>query len=229
VKKRVEVAFVLAAGRGERLRPLTDKIPKPLLPYRGKPLLDHILDSLQSLQLKRVVLNAWHLKDHVIDWANERKGAYPFEIFVSQEEDLLGTAGGLKKALPLIGSDPFLMLNGDCLWKGDIEGFCDRTDDSQHTWWLTSVQRDQTVVGVKNRSIVQIGQLYKSMEPEQTGCFTGIQLIQKIDGSKLPTKGCIIRNYLIPELERKNVRVGADFQGLTSWTDIGTVERYQAL
>jgi NDP-sugar pyrophosphorylase family protein len=231
MKKPVEVAFILAAGRGERLKPLTDRMPKPLLPYRGRPLLDHILESLSVLPLKRVVLNAWHLKDYLVDWAQERKGKYPFEILVSVENELLGTAGGIKRALPLIAAESFLMLNGDCLWKGDILGFCDRAAQTKHSsvWWLTSVQRDQTVVGVKNESIVQLGNIWKQSEPEQAGCFTGIQFVNRLDISRLPDRGDSLRNYWIPLLDNQTATLGADFQGLTFWTDIGTVERYQAL
>lgn len=229
--KPVDVAFILAAGRGERLRPLTDKIPKPLLPYRDRPLLDHILDALKPLKLKRVVFNAWHLREQVQEWAEERSGKFDFEILLSLEDELLGTAGGLKKAMPLIQSKEFLMLNGDCLWKGDIEGFCEKAQLSgaTSTWWLTSVQRDQTVIGVRDPEVVQIGSLWKKAEPEQTGCFTGIQWIQNLEVEKLPRKGCILRSFLIPQLDQKALRLNADFQNLSSWTDIGTVERYQQL
>ncbi|MDB5038317.1 MAG: nucleotidyl transferase [Bacteriovoracaceae bacterium] len=228
---RVDTAFILAAGRGERLKPLTDRMPKPLLPYRGKPLLDHILESLSPLKLKRVILNAWHLREHIVEYAEERKGKVPFELKVSTEEELLGTGGGLKKAFPLIDSRNFLMLNGDCLWKGDIEAFVDRalSADSLSTWWLTAVHREQTICGVKNGELVQIGNLWKAKEPEQTGCFTGIQLVQNLDPKKLPDKGDIVRNFWIPQLDQRAAVVRADFQGLTSWTDIGTVERYQSL
>ena len=227
----IKSAFVLAAGRGERLRPLTDKTPKPLLPVQGKPMLDHILGNLLPLKLERVVLNAWHLKEQIVEYAKSRASMFSFEIVVSEENELLGTGGGLKQAWPMLKGAPFLMVNGDCLWKGDIEGFVKRAlaRKAAATWWLTDEQKDQTSISVSRNEIIHIGKLWSANGTEERrGCYTGIQVVRELMPDKLPDIGCITRNYWIERLKEGRI-LGADFEGLQSWTDIGTLERYQAV
>ncbi len=227
--KLPEVAFILAAGRGERLRPLTDTVPKPLLPVAGKPLLDHIFENLCSLSLKRVVLNAWHLKDQIINYVHSRQKKFPFEFVVSEEDELLGTGGGLKKAYSFIQSSPFLMLNGDCLWSGDLKAFVETSPFTQDdaVWWLAPRQEDQTKIYTNKTEIVGIGNLWGHTS-STASCFSGIQLMKNVDRAKLPEKGCIIRDYWIPRLQEGGHIKGIS-EGLTSWTDIGNLKRYQSL
>lgn len=238
----IKAAFVLAAGRGERLRPLTDKIPKPLALVQGKPILDYCLQNLsvqrKSLGLERVVLNAWHLKEQIVAYAQSRSNQFGFEIVVSEEPELLGTGGGLKRAYPFlvdgIGEGPFLMLNGDCLWTGDITTFAknalsDKAVDA--TWWLAPESAEQTVITTEGRRISKIGNLWRdertmsSLQKQRRGCFTGIQAIQTLDVLALPQKGCILRDYWLKRLQA-GAQMNADFEGLDSWIDIGTIERY---
>lgn len=229
--KSLDVAFIFAAGRGERLRPLTDQTPKPLLPYRGRPILDHIVDSLKNLGVKKIVFNAWHLKEQIVAYARKLQKDTGLEVLVSQEDELLGTGGGLKKAWGLIGAQEFLVLNGDLLFEGDLRGFIERAQshrDTLATWWLTDVQQGQTRIGVKGGLISQIGDLWKADPPDTLGCFTGIQWIRDIDYKDLPDKGCIIRQYFLGRL-KEGKKLAADFDGLRSWVDIGTFERYREL
>jgi len=104
--------MVLTAGRGERLRPLTDHTPKPLLEVRGAPLLEHQLNWLAQAGVSRVVMNLHHLGEQIEAFCGngERWG---MEIVFSREPELLETGGGIVKALPLLGGEPFLLLNGD--------------------------------------------------------------------------------------------------------------------
>jgi len=234
MSSKCEVAFVLAAGRGERLRPLTNHTPKPLLPVKGKPILDYALRQLMPLGLRRVVLNAWHLGSQVIDYVNTRKDVFGFELIVSEEPELLGTGGGLRQAYPLLFKDiqkgPVLMVNGDCLWSGDVGGFVKSglSDSAAGRWWLAPEESDQTPVGLKSGHIVQIGKLWSkpSFAVDRKGCFTGIQLFKELEYDLLPQKGCIIRDYWIPQLERGSVLSG-DFENLDSWMDLGTPARYE--
>ena len=106
-------AMILAAGRGERLRPLTDEIPKSLVEVRGKSLLERHLEHVRSAGIKTVVINLGWLGDKIV----ERIGSgsrYGLEVIYSQEgEDILETGGGIHKALPRLGEDPFLVVNAD--------------------------------------------------------------------------------------------------------------------
>lgn len=108
-----KTAMVLAAGLGQRMRPLTDNLPKPLVPVRGRPMLDTILDRLEDLGVAKVVVNTFYLGEMIEQHIAGRKA--PAVVF-SREEDLLETGGGIRKALPLLGEEAFLALNGDVCW-----------------------------------------------------------------------------------------------------------------
>ena len=105
--------MVLAAGRGERLRPLTDSLPKPLVEIRGRSMLEQGLDRLEFAGVERAVVNLHHL-GHLIE-ARLAGRARP-EIVYSREPDLLDTGGGVRAALDHLGADPFFVLNGDFVW-----------------------------------------------------------------------------------------------------------------
>ena len=105
-------AMILAAGRGERMRPLTDLTPKVLLKVGGKPLVQWHLEKLRSAGFERVVINhAW--LGAQIEQALGDGRRFGLRIDYSQEAQALETAGGIANALPLIGADPFLVVNGD--------------------------------------------------------------------------------------------------------------------
>src|SRR5450756_3028676 len=98
-------AMVLAAGLGVRMRPLTDRMPKPLVQVAGRPLLDHVLDKLADAGVSEAVVNVHYLPDQIIDHVATRDRP---RVIVSDERDaVLGTGGGVVKALPLLGPHPF--------------------------------------------------------------------------------------------------------------------------
>lgn len=107
-------AMVLAAGLGTRMRPLTDRRPKPLIKIAGKALIDHVLDGLAGAGLQRAVINAHYLADMLIDHVSTRQKP---EIIISDERaELLDTGGGIFKALPHLGTAPFYIANCDSIW-----------------------------------------------------------------------------------------------------------------
>ena len=107
-------AMILAAGRGERLRPLTERIPKPLIPLGGEPLIVHQLRWLQRAGIRDVVINLHHL-GAAIERTLGTGGDLGVRIHYSLEADLLDTGGGIRKALAHLLPGPFLVLNGD-IW-----------------------------------------------------------------------------------------------------------------
>jgi len=107
-------AMVLAAGLGTRMRPLTNQTAKPLLCLAGKTLLDHALDRLRDVGVDTAVVNAFWRADRVADTLAAR-GNGP-RTFLRREDVLLETGGGVKAALPLLGADPFFVVNGDAFW-----------------------------------------------------------------------------------------------------------------
>jgi MurNAc alpha-1-phosphate uridylyltransferase len=107
-------AMVLAAGMGVRMRPLTDKIPKPLVAVAGRPLIDHVLDRLGEAGVDTAVVNVHHRADQI---ERHLAGRQTPRIVISDERsELLDTGGGVVKALPVLGAAPFFHLNADTIW-----------------------------------------------------------------------------------------------------------------
>jgi len=105
-------AMILAAGLGKRMRPLTDHCPKPLLKVAGKPLLQYHLEALAAGGIEQVVINLAYRGEQIREWAGDGE-RFGLSINYSPEPEPLETGGALLKALPLLGSDPFLLVNGD--------------------------------------------------------------------------------------------------------------------
>jgi MurNAc alpha-1-phosphate uridylyltransferase len=121
-------AMVLAAGLGERMRPLTDKLPKPLVPVAGKPLLDHVLDRLADQGVERAVVNVHYLADLIENHLAPRKKP---QIVISDERaKLLNTGGGVVKALPKLGAEPFFHINSDTIWIDGVRPNLERLAES---------------------------------------------------------------------------------------------------
>jgi MurNAc alpha-1-phosphate uridylyltransferase len=120
--------MVMAAGFGSRMRHLTEDRPKPLVTVQGKTLLDHALDRLVAAGVKMVVINlhyrAQQVKDHL-------SGRRDIEIRYSMEEEILGTGGGVVKALPAFEGESFFILNSDSIW---VEGYVSALAAMQRVW-----------------------------------------------------------------------------------------------
>jgi MurNAc alpha-1-phosphate uridylyltransferase len=105
-------AMLLAAGRGERLRPLTDKTPKPLIPVHGKPLIAYTLEKLPAIGITEVVINISYLAKQFPKTLGDGS-QFGLAITYSYEPEVLETGGGILQALPLLGNEPFLVISGD--------------------------------------------------------------------------------------------------------------------
>ena len=124
--------MILAAGRGERLRPLTDHTPKPLLRIRGKPLIAYHIEALVRAGVRRLVINLGHLGGQIRDCLGDGR-RYAAEIQYSDEgERALETAGGIIQALPLLGDAPFMVVNADVYTDFDFKGLPKTLRDDAH-------------------------------------------------------------------------------------------------
>ncbi len=116
-KMAPKTAMVLAAGLGKRMRPITETIPKPLVKVAGKPLIDWGLEAAAQAGIRTAVVNVHYLADQLEEHLRDRND---LEIVISDERDmLLDSAGGIVKALPILGTQPFFILNADTFWVGD--------------------------------------------------------------------------------------------------------------
>ena len=115
----IRTAMILAAGRGERMRPLTDITPKPLIPVAGRSMIERSIDRLQRHGVQNIVVNVHHLGSQIADRLRGRAR-------ILSEDHLLETGGSVRNALPLLGNGPFFVLNGDGLWRDGAESMLGR-------------------------------------------------------------------------------------------------------
>ena len=124
-----ETAMVLAAGFGTRMRPLTDRMPKPLVPVAGKPLIGHVFDRLREAQVKRAIVNVHYLPEQIEAWCSN---IHDPAVTISDERDaILETGGGIARALPLLGTQPFFVMNSDSFW---IDGKTSALERLREAW-----------------------------------------------------------------------------------------------
>ena len=213
-------AMILAAGRGERLRPLTDTIPKPLLPAGDKCLIEHHLHNLSQAGINDVVINTAWLGEQIREKLGEGK-KYGVSISYSDEgEQALETAGGIIKALPLLGDEAFLVVNGDIWCDYDFSQLATRKIHTQAHLILV----DNPDHNHSGDFALEHGLLKNAGEPMYTYSGIGVYTPAFFDG----TKAGILP--LAPMLREKieNRLVSGDLHD-GRWTDVGTLERLQTL
>ena len=119
-----KTAMVLAAGYGQRMRPLTLTRPKPLIEVAGKALIDHGLDRLKAAKVETAVVNVHYLPDQIEAWAARQ--STPRIVISDERGEILDTGGGIARALPLLGVAPFFVVNSDSFWVEEGEPALDR-------------------------------------------------------------------------------------------------------
>jgi MurNAc alpha-1-phosphate uridylyltransferase len=120
---RIKTAMVLAAGHGTRLKPLTERTPKPLVPVAGKPMIEHALDRLAAYGIEEVIVNVSHHREQLMDYLS---GFKSLSFKISEEAEPLETGGGLKQSLPLLGNEPVFTINSDIIWFDETESALER-------------------------------------------------------------------------------------------------------
>ena len=184
-------AMVLAAGRGLRMRPLTERLPKPLLPVAGRTLLDRALDSLAAVGVDAAVVNTHHLADQIARHVAAR--ARP-RVILSHEPELLETGGGVVKALAELAPGPFYVINSDSLWldggRGALERLAEAWDEQRMDVLLVlqEVERANGYAGAGDFHRAPDGRLQRRREGERAPfLFTGVQLLSErlFDGAKV--------------------------------------------
>lgn len=219
-------AMVLAAGVGQRLRPLTVYWAKPALPVVGRPLIHYTLDLLHRSGVDEVVVNVHH-KPETISAAAARASLDSMVLCYSEEPVILGTAGGLKRAAPLLGRDTFLLLNGDTLIEVDLEAMVSFHKKKRGKATLLLRPRedgaDYTPVQMDRR-----GRIRSLKEGSATGTplmFAGVWVLEpevldliRADGfSRLEVD-------VLPQLIKDGVALG--YVQDVEWFDLGTPRRY---
>ncbi|MBZ5486138.1 nucleotidyltransferase family protein [Halomonas aquamarina] len=211
-------AMILAAGLGKRMRPLTDHCPKPLLPVAGKPLIAHHLERLAQAGIEEVVINVSYRAEQIVETLGDGS-AYGLHLHYSVETTPLETGGGIQKALPLLGEQPFLLINGD-VW-------CDylptpATLQGQDLAHLVLV--DNPAHHPAGDFALLGSRVAAQGEPRLT--FAGVSIIHPALLAGHPPGAFALAPLLKQAMASDRVS-GEHFTG--PWVDVGTPERLKAL
>lgn len=224
-------AMVFAAGLGTRMRPYSDQLPKPAMPFYGRPLVAHTLAWLAEHGVGTVVVNLHHLADVMRSTVNTWT-PHGLKVHFTEEPEILGTGGGLVAARHLFGAnEPIVVVNGDIFTRIDLR--VPLRIHRQHPGPVTLVLNDDP----ENEALFGVGvDLGKRVvdfwgDPPNAGAFrrsafTGIHVVDPAFLDQLPSSGfaCIKEQGWIPFLERGGEMRGAVVRG--DWFDLGTPERY---
>ncbi len=221
-------AVVLAAGLGNRLRPMTLATPKPLMPIWNRSFLDHTLDRLASWGVKAVMINTHHLQESLAAWAAAYSG--PLQITLTHEPTILGTGGALRPMQHWLGDEPFWMVNGDIAWEAEPQPLLDAFEASNGfaATWLDPKRGPRTVECDFAGRITS----YASPTPGIPHTYTlcGLHLLSPAVIGYLPKEqeSCsIVAAWEAAMFDNHFVR--AAIQPAAYWNDGGTLERYLAI
>ena len=213
--------MLLGAGRGERLRPLTDRIPKPLVEVAGKALVAWHLERLAAAGVREVVMNVSHLAEAIVERLGDGR-RFGVSLSYSREAEPLETAGGIARALPLLGERPFLLVNSDIYCEVDFAALA-ATELGERLAHLVLVpnppHRAQGDFSLRDGRVGNTG------EPRYTYAGVAVlspQLVASVRaGEKAP-----LAPLLRDAAERRRIS-GERYEGL--WQDVGTAERLREL
>ena len=212
-------AMILAAGRGERLRPLTDETPKPLLKVAGKSLIEYHLKNLAAAGINDIIINTAWLADKIHQQLGDGSD-YGVNIKYSDEGTALETAGGIINALPILGDEPFIVVNGDIWCDFDFTTLPELAAGSQSHLMLVNNPEHN-----KNGDFaLQDGLIRNTGNTMYT--FSGIGVYQPAFFAQQES-GISPLAPLIREKCGKDLVSGQLYEG--RWTDVGTLERLQIL
>lgn len=213
-------AMILSAGRGERMRPLTDTIPKPLLPVEGKPIIQFTIEKLVSAGVCEIIINIAHLGQKIKQSLGTGSRFGISIVYSDEGESALETAGGIIKALPLLGTEPFLVVNGDIANDYDYSILCNKKIDLAHLVLIPNPEHHPQ--GDFHLSIN--GQLATNGQPTLT--YSGIGLFNPALFENSATGKIKLAPILRSAMSRNRVS-GEKFCGF--WMDIGTPQRLNEL
>ena len=235
--------FVLAAGFGNRLRPLTDVLPKPVIPLMGQPMVGYALARLARSGFHHVVLNGHHLaerlRDEVTRFRDRELPSLDLE-FSFERPEILGTGGGLVATRPMLGAGTCAFVNGDILCDFDLGELLrrHRLSGAAATLLLVEhpeVERFGAITADAEGRVLDLANLARRTRGAaggdpgpvvRRGVFSGVHLVEPLVFDTLPTEGfaCIVRQGYVPMM-KAGLDVRAEFHDGT-WNDLGTIDRY---
>ena len=216
-------AMILAAGKGERMRPLTEHTPKPLLEVGGRPLIEHHIHRLAAAGFRELVINVSHLGEQIVDFCGDGS-RWGVGIELSPEDEPLETAGGIINALPLLGDGPFLVVNGDVWTDYPFEKLAQKALAGPAGAHLVLV--DNPVQHPLGDFRLEEGNVAELTGDETGLTYSGIGVYAPEFFDGIPPGKSPLRP-LLGRAIKGEVLTGEHYSG--EWTDVGTPERLAQL
>ena len=225
-------AMILAAGFGTRLKPLTMGLPKPMFPVLNRPLLEHTLNFLSSQGIEDIIVNVHHLPEKIVEYFGDGSD-FGVRLQFSREEEILGTAGGLKKAQSFLEKETFIVLNSDVLADINLDSVLKfhqeknscltlvvRQDDEPDKYSPIHLADDGRITRFVDASIQHFSTTEKRV------MFTGIQIMEPEIFSRIPAnKFCGTTEDVFPSMIEEGLPVYG-YLHEKYWIDMGTRETY---
>ncbi len=226
---KISKALILAGGKGVKMRPLTYEMPKAMLPVKGKPILEYTIEQLKKNEIRELVIACGPLGDKIKEYFGDGS-RFSVKISYIDEKADLGTGGALKKALPLLGSEPFVMIWGDVLAEIDLADMVDfhMEENPVLTVALTSVSDPREYGSVKlHRNVLMDFQEKPKRGSDVSHLVTaGIHIVDPRIAKYLPKKNSfMLEEDVLQSLTKERAIRGYIFDG--QWFDVGSLEIYQ--
>jgi len=238
-KKFPHSAMLLAAGLGTRMRPLTLNIPKPLVKVAGQALIDRVLDNLEKTHIKQVVVNIHHLGEQIKAHLTAQQASRPFHFIISDESaQLLDSGGGVVKALPFLGTEPFFILNTDTFWQentlnlekkfSNLNQLAEIFDIDKMDMLLLTVRRQQAAFPERGDFLIDAdSRLSRASQHEPNAIiYAGAMIVNPAIFANQTTKPHSLNIYFDRAIAKQRL-YGLALQG--SWYTVGTIAAVAAL
>ena len=227
MRSRIRKAFVLGAGLGTRLRPLTERLPKPLIPVANKPLITCAFNHLLESGVERFIVNTHH-RAEAYDSVFPGRTYLQAPIEFRHEPEVLETAGGIKNVEDLLGKEPFIVYNGDILTDLPLEPAVRAHLDRENEVTMVLRSRDgplQISFDAQTQRVTDIGRQLNS-QSHAGHLFTGIYLVRPDFLARIPAKSKISVVPIFREMIRGGARLGGIVIDSGNWWDLGTRGHY---
>ncbi|MFM8340732.1 MAG: N-acetylmuramate alpha-1-phosphate uridylyltransferase MurU [Methylomonas sp.] len=208
-------AMILAAGRGERMQPLTNTTPKPLLKVAGKPLIEYCIENLVAAGFTQLVINLSHLGQQIRDYCGDGRQWGAAISYSDEGETALETAGGIAYALPLLGNQPFLVINADIICNYPLAELRNKSFDLAHLVLIDNPPHHP-------QGDFSLNQHLLSETGSEKFTFSGIGIYHPDLFKNISFAPLKLRPVLNRAMQDQRIS-GEKFDGL--WMDIGTPQR----
>ena len=229
---KIKSAFILAAGYGKRLRPLTNKVPKPLVKVFEKELLGHTLDMLISLDIKKIVINTHYKSKLIKDYI--KKNYNKTQIKILYEKELLDTGGGVKNALSFFDEKNILIVNSDIYWHNSTKkdfirliSFHNKNfNKNKCSLLLSSLLKSYGIEKNKGDFIKKNGFIYRNNLSNSGLIFSGAQIIDKVVFNSI--KKDVFSLNMIWDLLIKQKKISGIVMN-SNWLHVGNTKSFKYL